>query len=163
MAFTFLVSACNGSGNGGPDASAYIDAATLTCQQIRAALGARTQAVSKQCTTVSDCTAVGFATWDYVPTCNCAPSFSPGSCGGVGVNAAAWQADDEAQALLVEWEERCVVPGACGMYSICGCDCGFGGLTCSSNGFCVVGIDDCFNQGMPDAMPDSSPGDASVD
>lgn len=150
VALGSLVVALAACGGGSPEA---MDPSDLTCAQIQSGLGERLAAVSRQCTTAADCGAVGYASRDGIyATCDCAPYFGT-SCTGTGVNAAAWQADDRVQALLVEWTSRCATPEVCADGTLCGCDCGRGELSCR-DGACVVGDYNCFPPFPADAAID---------
>ncbi len=139
-----MLVACNRDGGGAPDSSST-DAAMLTCLQIADGLRARTQAVSRQCTTIDDCELVGYASSDgVVATCNCAPHFAV-SCEGDPVNWQAWSADVRAQELLVQWRTRCLAEG-CGVSGTCGCDCGRENVVCGISGVCgATSNNECFS------------------
>lgn len=135
----------DGSGGGGAAVDAASVDAMLTCRQIADGLRARSQAVSKQCVTVDDCTLVGYASIDGIATCNCGHAFAT-NCQGEAVNYQAWLDDPSAQELLVEWRTRCLTVG-CGVEGLCGCDCGLGDLGCSANGFCGMLATNACSQG----------------
>lgn len=140
-----ILTACDGGSAGPIDASpdARDDApATLTCEEIGAALQARAAVTSRQCATPSDCGLYGYpADSSGGPTCNCGATWSS-TCGGDPVNIAAWTGDATAAALSAEWAARCI-GGTNGL-----CDCTRGTASCVE-GTCRGTTYDCFNP--PDA------------
>jgi hypothetical protein len=129
-----------------PDGPGTIDAPdaaiTLTCAQISEQLGNRAVAVGRQCSTRADCASVGApvdATGSY--TCGCGIMFAS-TCGGEPVNSAAWEADAAAQALYVEWRNRCV-PAGCAPGVPHSFECGPGAIDCVDD-LCTAAIHSCF-------------------
>jgi len=147
VALVLMVAAACGNEASVPiDASDAVGAgdgdASLSCAQIAARLQAKAAATSGACGTASDCLAVGYPVRDDgSPTCNCGVAFAQ-TCGGAPVNAAAWGADAEAQALMTEWNARCVPQGGVsGAPTIC--DCSRGTTSCIDS-LCAASTYSCF-------------------
>jgi hypothetical protein len=153
---SWLAVGCGGGEGGGSRDGGADSQASLSCAEIQGQWRARVAAMPIDCETDADCAAPGDNEIEE-NACDCNPILAD-AC-GVGVNFAAYQADDQAHALAREFHDRCLT-ARCDDEVECWCDCERAAARCVVAHCEAVAIGECFpafvdagTEGAVDAAP----------